>query len=152
MALSRNDLKNLIRECMIEIMAEGLNRDPDKVVTEARRTVSVPSPRASSAAATKIGGTPLPSRDQMAKKRAAAQNQQKVVAESLSPDPVMQSIFADTLASSTFAQMDSNISGEQRPGLGGDTSSPGVPIDQIGILAESSSKWAALAFENKKPR
>jgi len=150
MALSRSDLKDIVKECLIEILMEGISQPEHRapaVRESARQRAPAPPPVSSgkkqldsvsfSAGASKVAA------------RAQGQNQRyaAVVAEASSAFPpdqqnVMKSIFEDTMKN-TLPGM---IEAERNPGA---SVGPVSPIDPMQIF-EGASNWADMAFAPTK--
>ena len=133
--ITRSALKEVIKECLIEILAEGISPG--------------------------IGGKPAPSKKRKTTRKVAQprspakttpefDNAISKTASSLTSDPVMAAIFEDT-ARTTLQ--------EQREGPGAAqsmiaNSAPGSQVSNDVApedLFEGSSNWATLAFAEKKP-
>ena len=126
--MTKNELKALIKECLVEIITEGSG----PVKESKSRPVATPSPqprRHPSLDSIVVGNraAPQPKRAPPA----PAQNFSAITA-----DPIMASIFADT-ASTTLVEQ-----------VGAETGR-GNPRVETGVdpgLFEGSANWAALAF------
>ncbi len=139
--LSRTALKGLVKECLLEILTEGLAGDSanNRVnlatqatpLTENKKRVAKRKPRRSSA-------------DNM---RVAHHNH---LVESLAgADPVMQDIFNDTLKNNVSAQSSTqeNSSYAQRTAHGDNATKKMLNSDPMSLF-EGSSNWASLAFSS----
>ena len=69
-------------------------------------------------------------------------------AASITSDPIMQSILADT-AKSTLQEQARADRGQGAVSMQ-ETAAPGKNIEDIPIFAEGAQNWAALAFTDKK--
>ena len=136
--VKRSVLKEIVKECLLEILFEGIDSEPgydeEEPIREARR------PRAS---------RPSPSRDLHAAvqerqprkkpKRMREDVTQQAVAE-LTDDPMMASIFADT-ASTTLQEQ---VEGRRPPA---DNAAAAVnSADDMSDIFEGAGNWAAIAF------
>lgn len=132
MKISRDDLKAIVKECLIEILANGIGQE---AITEAR-------------------STPKKVMQEQKKVVSPRQHQQNLVSQDdikivSAGSKVMEGIFADT-AKTTYPKM---LYGEANVGKQGMT-----VIDQIVAEHEPeelfgqevSSKWAELAFAPPK--
>jgi len=133
--LSREKLKTIVKECLVEILSEGLST-PDNRLTES-----------STRHKTKQKHVNLrPALDNIS----FGQKVQQTVGN-LSNDPLMASIFADTAVGTLQEQ----IGAESRGAVAqqGDSASRAMsesePNDMFG---EAAANWAALAFTEKKTR
>ena len=135
--LTKNQLKSIVKECLVEILSEGLASSGD-IMVEAPSRSTTRSNRAAPAKAKRN-----PALDQTKFNKAAHAR-----AASITNDPIMQSILADT-AKTTLqeqAKADRNPGGASMQ----ETVSPGKNIEDIPIFAEGAQNWAALAFTDKK--
>ena len=164
--LSRSALKGIVKECLVEILNEGiLNEAPTRTrqLRESSRATSlgVGESRATSRAhqaSRRIGLDSITygSQEDSAPNEKFEKNVTNAVSN-LTKDPVLSSIFQDT-ARTTLQ--------EQRQGVDSGTSSTPVPhesailahgdkaaraaamSDPMEMFAGSSNNWAALAFQN----
>lgn len=128
--VSRAVLKSLVKECLVEILSEGLVGASEQI-QESKKVAAKRKPAP------------------VAKKR-------KVVKEAVIPetikgmtdDPLMQSIFADTAKTTLREQM----SAESNPRvIAGDSASRIVDeSDPAELFGEAANNWAHLAFSEKK--
>ena len=134
--LTKNQLKSIVKECLVEILSEGLASSGDIMVeattkkpTRTNRTAPVKAKR-------------NPALDEVKFNNAAEQR-----AASITSDPVMQSILADTARSTLQEQSQA----DRRRGAASmqETAAPGKNIEDIPIFAEGAQNWAALAFTDK---
>jgi len=134
--LTRNKLKEVIKECLIEILAEGIAPGrPLKKKTTAR---------------TKKARTATPRQRQTAPDSSNFDRRIQETTSVLTSDPVMAAIFEDTARTTLQEQISA-------PGHH-PTASPRGRIDEGPVhpdnpedLFEGSSNWATLAFAEKKP-
>ena len=148
--VKRSVLKRLVKECLVEILVEGLNDDDSTTqlveATGRRRKTKLSRPK-----------DDMPERIQSRKKmlrekivrEAPPQKTAKDFMGSLTDDPVMAQIFAET-AQTTLPQM---MAGEKRgknPLVPADGAAKLVQEHDIEDLFEGSSNWANLAFSSSK--
>ena len=127
--LSRNALKSIVKECLIEILADGIGSDQ---INEAR--VVKKKPRVKKARA------PRPALDSI-----TFNNKIENTVNKVTQDPIMASILSDT-AKTTLQEHLTSESGA--PAIAPTTD---VNLDDpTGILGESSKNWADLAFGETK--
>lgn len=128
--MSRNALKAVIKECLMEILSEGIgpSNNSRKAPTKKRRA---PTKRRSSSQPTNPAFNEAVSRSTSA----------------LTSDPVMAAIFEDTARSTLQEQRESPSAMANIPSPNSEDEVPGKPED----LFEGSSNWAHLAFAEKKP-
>ena len=143
--VKRSVLKEIVKECLLEILFEGIDSEPgheeDEPIREARqpqRRAPRPSPNRDLAAAVKRSTqkqTPI-------REQALQNNFVDSAVNELTDDPIMASIFADT-AQTTLQ--------EQRKGEGrrlpADNAAAAVDnVDDMGDIFEGAGNWAAIAF------
>ena len=134
--LTKKALKNLVKECLIEILAEGISTES---IVESKKIKQVKN---------------SPEREFLSRKKAAADSvkfEQKArdVSRSLTEDPIMQSIFADTVKTTLQEQ----VSSANRPPVpkGADRAAQIVSQTNPEDLFDGNSNWATLAFADKSP-
>ena len=141
MKLTRSSLKKLIKECIVEVLAEGLGDDSvSNLVSESS------SPKRSR----QIQGKKSSSRRSSHLDSIKFDKKVNEAASSMSDDPVMQSIFADT-AKTTLQEQISQGNAVPVPDGADRATRVAASIDPSEIF-DGASNWAALAFsENIKP-
>lgn len=133
MKVSKNQLKDLIKECIVEVLAEGIGI---QALSEGRRKVT-PKTRNNTQTRRKTHPRPSPVLEM-------------AVQETSGGDPIMRDILADT-AKTTLPQMLSNDSHAQG-GVPLTEHVAGTPEEIFGEEnAGENGRWAELAFTNKKP-
>ena len=133
--LTKNQLKSIVKECLVELLAEGLSSSAD-VMVEARQTKSSRKVPATSNRVKKN-----PALDKIKFNEAAEQR-----ASSITSDPVMQSILADTARTTLQEQAGAD---RGRHVNMQESVEPKKNIEDIPIFAEGAQNWAALAFTDK---
>ena len=130
--LSRNQLKGIVKECLIELLAEGLLNESSPAPRKKKRT-STPD---------------LMNTDSSLPNGSFDDNITSAVNE-LTNDPLMTSIFNDTARTTLQEQM-----GAERAGpmvAGGDHATRTVAShDPDELFGEAADRWASLAFAEKK--
>lgn len=156
--VTRDQLKDLVKECLVEILSEGLASRGSSADDSSLMRESAPMTSRSSSTVRKMG---MPPRSQSpalnstvyntnsanrAKKPMAADMQPRkpAIVESIgqiTSDPIMSQIFADT-ASTTLQE---HLAAESsRPGMPSSEESIGSPME----IFEGAQHWAALAFSD----
>ena len=165
MKMTRQDLKHLVKECLVEILSEGLV-ESTRTINESRRAqpalehrqVQTPKQPASmrQSVADKISF--LPSRNDIATQQAPARQSRQSVASSITNDPILAEVFADTeragrhLSITESPSSPHKVSYEEMVAVGGDAAAKKMlRSDPADIFGEATSKWAALAFAEKSP-
>ena len=134
--LSRSALKSIVKECLVEILQEGLLSDVEAVhsIKPQNRAPKRKKPVSS-----------RPALDQV--KFEAAINQ---TVSGLTNDPVMASIFADTAKTTLQEQYSADGSPAARDMTDNPMFSPSPGNDPTEIFEKAATNWAALAFAEKK--
>ena len=131
MKLTKQVFKKVVKECLMEILSEGLG--DGKVSVKPRKVRTSPTPRSRAPDLVQFN------------------NAINETVGNLTNDPVMASIFADTAKTTLQEQinMDPHTRGSQ---MGGTAFSDGTEKidDPEEIFGEAAEKWAALAFSEKK--
>ena len=140
--LSRTALKGLVKECLVEILAEGIGLD--STMARANTANSTASLNENKKRTVKR----VPRRSSTDNMRVQAHNNNLV--ESLAgTNPVMRDIFNDTLKNTITAQsnVDENSSLAQRTVHGDGATKQMLDSDPMSLF-EGSSNWASLAFSS----
>jgi len=130
--LKRDDLKQIVKECLVEILAEGLENSSSSQLSESR-VLSSPTPRPRKS-------RPKGSDDNPNFNKAVTKN-----VSALTDDPMMASLFEDT-ARGTYQDQ---LSNESAPGQASmtETAAPGADLTQV-FGDDAAQNWAALAFNS----
>jgi hypothetical protein len=150
--MTRDDLKELIRECLVEIITEGASAAPPprmKMREAAVRPSAQDIPRRKT-----IGGMSL---DRPANPQTQTSPPRKTQVEAITrsvskitSDPVLASIFADTAATTLQEQTTAE---RMRPGASADpivAATAGREVHEL--FGDAAQNWAALAFADTQPR
>jgi len=149
MALTRSDLKDIVKECLIEILMEGISQ-PESRTSPVRESVRQRAPAPAPLPTGKkhldsmsfsAGASKVAARAQGQSERAAAVAAEASLAFPPGQQNVMKSIFEDTMRN-TLPGM---IEAERNPAAGGPVSA----IDPMQIF-EGASNWADMAFAPTK--
>lgn len=137
--LTKSVLKGIVKECLVEILSEGLLGD--QALTESRKTTTLKTRQK----------TKKTSTGQSRRPESSPQFRKKVqeTSRALTEDPVMAAIFEDT-ARTTLQEQIQNESTPMVPRHDfSESASVGneAPVED---LFEGSSNWATLAFSEKK--
>lgn len=144
--ISRDELKSIVKECLVEILSEGLVGSANKV-NESKVAKAAPT-RASAQ-------NRLPEPSEFRRKLAEnvrvgppqPANHAKTIAR-VTSDPILAEILADT-ANTTLVQM---IQAEGRPAVSGQVDSAAMKVSNSDPmdLFEGAGSWADLAFAPKR--
>ena len=147
--LSRTVLKEIVKECIVEIFEESFFSDHNPL-SESRQKRSTKRPNVNRSQ--HVANT-RPSLDTVSYSSDVARNEMfdnkiNSVTKSITSDPLMTEIFRDT-AKTTMQSQASAETGRRQPSVlsSGDRAaikaSRSYPMD---LFSESASKWATLAF------
>lgn len=145
MKIDRNELKSLIKECLVELLAEGLGGGLNESLRAKpiRGSAMQPPPRRHNPQLDRRVTSPIAQHSALT----------EAVRASAGGNPIMADILADT----AMTTLQSQINAEGRGGAahgGGDAASLMVansnPEELFG--EETTSKWADLAFASSSPR
>ena len=139
--VSRSVLKEIVKECLLEILFEGIDSEPgydEEPIREARR------PRASrpSSHNRDLATAVQQSRQEAPRKRELDRSAVQRAASELTDNPTMAGIFEDTAL--TTLQEQNRASGRRAP-----ADNAAAAVDQaedVGDLFEGAGNWAAIAF------
>lgn len=142
MRLSRDDLKALVKECLVELLNEGIgsyaSKDPRVVMKRASpflKAESLPSQKRSIV-------------QQGQQQRPVSQNTalQEAVKVGSGGDPTLAAILADTAQTTLQEQLNAEMMGSAPPGASREAQVVAQvdPVDLFG--EEAASKWSDLAF------
>jgi len=145
--LSRGQLKSVVKECLLEILAEGLasdSADMNASLVEAVR------PRRK----TKSRRQPDPPARRAAPDLVSFDNNVSGVVKQLTADPLMSSLFEDTAETTLQNQLQAESrvpSHFQQVAAAGDSAAQAIAdADPMEIFGEVSANWAAIAFAGEK--
>jgi hypothetical protein len=130
--MTRSKLKGIVKECLVEILSEGLNTESIEV--ESAKTAATKTKHHSRQAEEK----------RLAEHRKKFDYRVEDTVSGLTDDPIMASIFKDT-ASTTLQEQYENR-GATAP-LSDPTRQTGVSLD--GLFGNATTNWEKLAFEDK---
>ena len=127
--MTREKLKGIVKECLVEILSEGLN---GKSIVEKS---SMKKTRAQAA-----------EEKRLAEHRKKFEYRVEDTVSGLTDDPIMASIFKDTASTTLQEQYERQGSA---PALVDPTQGAGVSLD--GLFGNATTNWEKLAFESKTP-
>ena len=136
--VKRSVLKEIVKECLLEILFEGIDSEPgydEEPIREARqpqRRAPRPSSKRDLAAAVKNAN----------QKKKVNTNYVESAVNELTDDPMMASIFADTVQTTLQEQR----KGEGRR-LPADNAAAAVEsVEDMSDIFEGANNWASIAF------
>jgi len=140
--VKRSVLKEIVKECLLEILFEGIDSESgyeeEEPIREARqsRRASRPSKSTLEEAVQKH------QRPRKTSKPAQAEDLAAVAASELTNDPVMASIFADTAQTTLQEQR----RGEGRRAPADNAAAVVENTEDMSSIFEGADNWAAIAF------
>jgi len=140
MKLTKADLKDVVKECLLEILSEGLGA----AATSGRPQAMLGGSARNSGAATQSIFSEK-TRGQQQSDRVATPQLREAIKRNSGGNKVMEQILADTAATTlpTMLQNDRGPNGAP-PHTGGTEQFDATPEEVFG--SDASSKWANLAF------
>ena len=142
--VSRDTLKQLVKECLFEILLESTDASPARLSESKRRRST------KKMSSKKSLRSPRPALDSISFGGSKKEEQPppRIDVSGITSDPVMASIFEDTAATTLREQIAAERNGRQI--VGGDAASLTVAnSDPINLFGEAANNWAALAFDGK---
>ncbi len=148
--LTKSQLKGIVKECLVEILVEGLDSRPtmsnsERLSALSDRIGSTPKRSASKPARSTQDYQRRPANDHVRFESAIKEN-----VSNLTSNPMMADIFSDTARTTLQEQM----ANEVPTSTSAAQSAPGA-MEQIGDPMEmfaASENWATLAFSDTKPK
>jgi len=146
--ITRSVLKTLVKECLVEILLEGIDGEDADVLEESlERPQVISKPRRSNKPDPMIEiKRRRKSLDQKKVNAQAQQTQQTISA--LTEDPLMQDIFADTAMTTLAEQVERKGKMSHVPATG---AAAVVAESEPSDLFSGANNWADLAFSSLKP-
>ena len=135
--MTRGQLKSIVKECLVEILSEGLSTDSPQSTPAALKESSRSRRRA------RI----QEEEDRLRQHRQKFEVRVEDTVSNVTSDPIMQSILADTAKTTLQEQMQHDgPNTPSGPGLTGPTGpgGPGINLDEI--FSGPKQNWSDLAF------
>ena len=145
--MSRHALKGLIKECLVEILQEGLNTGNLSAITERKQAPRRKAPKRGRKASIAMPGrqefnaaldTPAHRENLPTLSRRLPQT-----IASVSSDPTFQALLEDTANTTLRTQQDAE---SHR----GPQSQSDIPLEALGMMGAETSTWETLAFSDAK--
>jgi hypothetical protein len=134
--MSRNQLKSLIKECLVEVLVEGLNPGSKESFLKESST-----PKRKSARSIK----PPSSRSAVDSDKLNQRIDESVNA--CTSDPILGNILADTARTTLQEQLGEESNHAQQVAINGDQAAKmAAGNDPNDMFGEAANNWAALAF------
>lgn len=168
MKLSKDDLKEIVKECLVEILSEGLGGNKNIVESRAQRNIGQSTPRQATPTLTGRSAAPaaqqqrssmydkmsfIPQKDQVQK---TAGSQKKInplsMVRDITSDPILAGVLAETASSGQHLHMGERSSNaqpshEEQVMSSGDAAAKKMMMsDPTELFGESANMWSTLAF------
>ena len=139
--LTKSALKSIVKECLVEILAEGIGENTARNITEGRTSTK--------RAASRKRAIEMENR-RLEHQRKKLDVKVENVVSSITDDPIMQSVLADTAKTTLQEQSRHDMRPGSQPaaGMATEQSSAGISLD--GIFNSAQNNWSHLAFAEKK--
>ncbi len=167
MKLSKDDLKEIVKECLVEILSEGLNGNKNIVESRSSRPAVAQQTRQAAPALAGRATAPaaqqqrssmydkmsfIPQKDQVQK----ATSQKKInplsMVRDITSDPILAGVLAETASSGQHLHMGERSSNaqpshEEQVMTSGDAAAKKMMMsDPTELFGESANMWSTLAF------
>ena len=144
--ITRSGLKAVVKECLVEILSEGLSSPEMENITESKRRI--PGRHSQSRSQASSNDQSRPALDHV-RYNNTAENRIKDTVSQMTNDSVLSSILEDTARTTLQEQTsaESSRSMSAIAGRQGDAASrTAAQSDPSDLFGDASSKWADLAF------
>ena len=132
--MKRSELKNIVKECLVELLAEGLESTGNNIL-EAKRNRK---------------NSVLLEEKRLAAHRQKLDTRVSDTVSSVTDDPIMQDILAHTAKTTLQEQMSNDTQTNSDSLLFDDKSTTATGVNLDSIFASPSKNWAKMAFADKK--
>lgn len=141
MAITKNQLKSIVKECLVEILAEGMGSSTKASIVEAgqrlqqhqgpKNHVSISTVMQQNASKTRLD---------------VARSLKETIIKESGGNPVMMDIFADTAAKTLPTMLENDRTKMAAAPVGAIERAVSAHAPEELFGEEAASKWAALAF------
>ena len=132
--MSRTQLKSIVKECLVEILSEGLTSSASDLTERKKQSKRMKQEK-----------------QRLKEHRAKFDVRVDSAVDNISQDPIMKDILADTARTTLQEQLagETPMSGQSQatPGIAAGSTGAGINLDNI--IGESKQNWGKLAFEEK---
>lgn len=148
--MTRSDLKNIVKECLVEILSEGIGGR----VTEAKRAPAAATPKSTERSLVEMHKMKQSIANSIqygrpASSKSSPQSAVKSLVKSVTNDDVMAALFADTAKTTLQEQVESDRR-LLRGHADDDAPEDDTPSAGQGFSEEMSRHWSSLAFSESK--
>lgn len=137
--VSRSVLKGIVKECLVEILSEGLI-STSETINESKKSKRKPD---------MVSPDVFQQRKKMLREK-TSRKQPEVQVDHITDDPMMREIFADTAATTLREQPLTESGAGKRDYIPSDAAAQAVYNNDLEDLFEGAGNWAALAFSDGK--
>jgi len=139
--MNRSELKSLVKECLVEILLEGLGGNSLSLPSSTSSSApKAPQPSSVFTEKTRSSQTPTPA-------RRPSNHLREAVKREAGGNRIMESILADTAAATLPRMLENDRPGSPVRSSGGLAEQVVASVDPEEIFgSDVSSKWATLAF------
>jgi len=140
MAISKSQLKSIVKECLIEILSEGMGQTSGQLAERLHKSANKPLPK------TTTHSTILQQNAAKTRMQLSSSTLKEVIKRESGGDKIMADILADTAANSLPAMLENDRVKTPLPPTGTvERLVASATPDQL-FGEDAASKWAALAF------
>lgn len=128
---ARKALKSLVKECLLEILGEGLSNGSTRSLVAENPSVTKAAPKSAPSA-----------------RKTAVKSDSRIdeMVNAVTSDDIMRSILADTAKSTLVEQLQH----ESRGASANPDPTVGSGIDLDSMFSEASNSWSEMAFGSRK--
>ena len=153
--ITKLKLKDAVKECLIEILQEGLTQSSDLVESKFSRRNNLNESMRTQSSRSNTQAPRTSVYDKMVVRPPSQQTQHQAIKEQIvsqmTEDPILADIFADTAQTTMVEQKVAERAGPARMTAGSDAAARQVATsDPQDLFGESANNWAALAFSDSK--
>ena len=149
--LSRSMLKGIVKECLLEILSEGITTSKVQLSESiVRKKIATPQPGLfSSKPKQKRKTNPALDNTSYTNYREKIVEQRRTTTvNALTDDPILSEIFRDTMDTTLQEQLGNATPASSQPGP--EIRTKNNDISEVGMFNDAANNWAALAFTEKK--
>ena len=148
MKLTKTHLKMIVKECLVEILEEGIGQ-PEKRVDESSNKKQMPQRAKRSRSLDSISWNQQDSKEGKVKNNSFEKNVKRV-ADEMTSDPILSSILADTAKTTLQEQVERHgPGGGVQTAIQGDSAARAAAASSPeDLFSGASENWAALAFSD----
>lgn len=142
MAITKNQLKSIVKECLIEILAEGMGSSTKGSIVEAGQRLQ----HSSQGPKNHVPISTVMQQNASKTRLDVARNLKETIIKESGGNPVMMDIFADTAAKTLPTMLENDRSKLAAAPVGAIERAVSAHAPEELFGEEAASKWAALAF------